>query len=197
VLHSLSKTPRSHSDVDVQIHLVGGEWSASRLGRFTSRETSPGTHWVGGWMGPRTGLDDVERRKSCPYRDSKSDPSAVQPVASRCTDSAFRIFVYPQKLNVYCGNSKATGRSIICPQKTAVGSALLLQFGRKYSFVHCMSLFKNPRNVNISFSLSYNYIVWAFKWISLFYFSSITYPFQYLLRNNRPIVFVGGKYCSM
>jgi hypothetical protein len=23
----------------------------------------PGIHWIGGWMGPRTGLDDVEKRK--------------------------------------------------------------------------------------------------------------------------------------
>jgi hypothetical protein len=27
------------------------------------RERGPGTHWIGGWEGPRTGLDDVERRK--------------------------------------------------------------------------------------------------------------------------------------
>jgi hypothetical protein len=38
--------------------LVGGEWSASRPGRFT-----PGTHWIGGWVGPRTGLDGVEMRE--------------------------------------------------------------------------------------------------------------------------------------
>jgi hypothetical protein len=30
---------------------------------FTPREGDPGTHWIGGWVGPRTGLDDVERRK--------------------------------------------------------------------------------------------------------------------------------------
>jgi hypothetical protein len=24
---------------------------------------SPGTHWIGGWMGPRAGLDDMENRK--------------------------------------------------------------------------------------------------------------------------------------
>jgi hypothetical protein len=24
---------------------------------------SPGTHWIGGWAGPRTRLDDVEKRK--------------------------------------------------------------------------------------------------------------------------------------
>jgi hypothetical protein len=27
--------------------LVGGEWSASRPGRFSSGERSPGTHWIG------------------------------------------------------------------------------------------------------------------------------------------------------
>jgi hypothetical protein len=24
---------------------------------------SPGTHWIGGWVDPRAGLDDVEKRK--------------------------------------------------------------------------------------------------------------------------------------
>jgi hypothetical protein len=28
--------------------LDGGEWSASLSGRFTPRETDPGTHWIGG-----------------------------------------------------------------------------------------------------------------------------------------------------
>jgi hypothetical protein len=23
----------------------------------------PGTHWIGGWVGPRAGLEDVEKRK--------------------------------------------------------------------------------------------------------------------------------------
>jgi len=32
--------------------LDGGEWSASRPGRFTPMESDPGTHWIGGWMGP-------------------------------------------------------------------------------------------------------------------------------------------------
>jgi hypothetical protein len=35
--------------------LAGGEWSASRPDPFT-----PGTHWIGGCVGPRAGLDDVE-----------------------------------------------------------------------------------------------------------------------------------------
>jgi hypothetical protein len=32
------------------------------------------THWIGVSVGPRTGLDNVERRKICTYRDSISDP---------------------------------------------------------------------------------------------------------------------------
>jgi hypothetical protein len=39
--------------------LDGDEWSASRPGRFTPRERAPGTNWIGGWVGPRTGLDAV------------------------------------------------------------------------------------------------------------------------------------------
>jgi hypothetical protein len=55
---------KAYGGVDVYLHIfltsavVGGEWSASRPCHFT-----PGTHWIGGWVGPRAGLDDVERRK--------------------------------------------------------------------------------------------------------------------------------------
>jgi hypothetical protein len=54
---------------DVYIHifltsaLVGGEWSASRPGPFTTGEKAPGTHWIGGWVDPRAGLDTVDKRK--------------------------------------------------------------------------------------------------------------------------------------
>jgi hypothetical protein len=43
--------------------LDGGEWSASRPGRYTSRERAPGTHWIGGWVGRRAVLDAVVKRK--------------------------------------------------------------------------------------------------------------------------------------
>jgi hypothetical protein len=58
---------KAYGEVDVWIHiflisaLVGGEWSASRPGRFTPGERAPGTHWIGGWVGPRAGLDDLEK----------------------------------------------------------------------------------------------------------------------------------------
>jgi hypothetical protein len=43
--------------------LVGGERSDSRPGHNTPWERARRTHWIGGWMGPRAGLDDTEKRK--------------------------------------------------------------------------------------------------------------------------------------
>jgi hypothetical protein len=60
---------KAYGVIDVYIHvfltsaLAGDEWSDSRPGRFTSGEIALGTHWIGDWVGPRTGLDDVEKRK--------------------------------------------------------------------------------------------------------------------------------------
>jgi hypothetical protein len=31
--------------------------------RFTPRERTPGTHWTGGWVGPRAGMDTETRGK--------------------------------------------------------------------------------------------------------------------------------------
>jgi hypothetical protein len=60
---------KAYGRVDVEIHiflnttLVGGRWSASRRGLFTPGERTPGTHWIWDWVGPRAGLNDVEKRK--------------------------------------------------------------------------------------------------------------------------------------
>jgi hypothetical protein len=43
--------------------LVGGEWSASRPGQFTPGHKARGTHLIRSVVGPRTDLDDVEKRK--------------------------------------------------------------------------------------------------------------------------------------
>jgi hypothetical protein len=37
--------------------------SASRPCRCTPGERAPGSHWIGGWVDPRAGLEDVEKRK--------------------------------------------------------------------------------------------------------------------------------------
>jgi hypothetical protein len=51
---------KAYGGVDVFLTsvLAGGERSDSRFGRFTPR-----THWIGGLVGRRGGLDDVEQRK--------------------------------------------------------------------------------------------------------------------------------------
>jgi hypothetical protein len=55
--------------VAIYIHIflisapAGGEWSASRSSFFNLGERAPSTHWIGGWVDPRAGLDDVEKRK--------------------------------------------------------------------------------------------------------------------------------------
>jgi hypothetical protein len=48
-------------DVFLTSALVGEEWLHSLPCRFTHGERTPGTHWIGGWVGPRADLDDVEK----------------------------------------------------------------------------------------------------------------------------------------
>jgi hypothetical protein len=61
-----------YGGVNVKIHvfltlaLVGDEKSALHPSHFIPRERALNTHWVGGWMGPRIGLDDIESRKILP-----------------------------------------------------------------------------------------------------------------------------------
>jgi hypothetical protein len=77
--------------------LGGGGWSASRPGRLTLRGRDPGTHWTGGWVGPRTVLDAVGKRKiPSPRRKSNPRTPIVQPVAHRYTDWAITdLYVSP------------------------------------------------------------------------------------------------------
>jgi hypothetical protein len=48
----------------------GGEWSASRLCRFTPGEKVPVFQWIGRWAGLRFGLHAVENREILPCRES-------------------------------------------------------------------------------------------------------------------------------
>jgi hypothetical protein len=58
---------KAYGGVDDETHifltsvLAWGELSASRPGRFTSGEKALGTYWMGDWVGPRAGLDDMEK----------------------------------------------------------------------------------------------------------------------------------------
>jgi hypothetical protein len=43
--------------------IVGGEWSLSHPGRLIPGEKALRTHRTGGWLGPRAGLEDMEKEK--------------------------------------------------------------------------------------------------------------------------------------
>jgi hypothetical protein len=60
---------KAYGGVDLYIHiflisvLAGSERSDSLSGRFIPGEEAPVIHWIGGWVYPRAGLDDMEKRK--------------------------------------------------------------------------------------------------------------------------------------
>jgi hypothetical protein len=58
----------------------GTRWRSvvsSRLGSFTPRERAPGTHCIGGWVGPRSGLDAVMKGEiPSPCGDSNARSSS-------------------------------------------------------------------------------------------------------------------------
>jgi hypothetical protein len=67
--------------------------SASRPERKT-----PGTHWIGGWVGPRTGMDVVEEKHLAP---AGNPTPTVQPLARRdATDTGVRRMAFTP-LHIY------------------------------------------------------------------------------------------------
>jgi hypothetical protein len=62
--------------------LYGGEWSVSRAGRITPRETAPGIHWIGDWVGPRAVLDAVVKRKIPTSRLESNHRTPIDPAVA-------------------------------------------------------------------------------------------------------------------
>jgi hypothetical protein len=63
----------------------------SELGRGHAPASSPprrgpSIHWIGGWVGPRAGLDAVEKKKKS-LATAGNRTTAVQPVAHRYIDT--------------------------------------------------------------------------------------------------------------
>jgi hypothetical protein len=57
--------------------VVGGEWSASRSCRFTPWVRAPVTDWIGRWLDPRAGLDDIDPSLTRTPTPRSSIPQAV------------------------------------------------------------------------------------------------------------------------
>jgi hypothetical protein len=76
---------RSRAGVEVQLYsfltsaLGGSEWSVPRPRRSTLRGR-PSTHFIGGWVGPRAGLNRCGKVPP-PPRDSLSGPSSLYQIA--------------------------------------------------------------------------------------------------------------------
>jgi hypothetical protein len=87
--------------------LDGGERSALSPGRFITREGTPGTHWIGGCVDPRAGLDTVEKRKtSWPCQESNSGREAHSLSLYRLSYPGSTIIIhYFQKYKIdLCGS---------------------------------------------------------------------------------------------
>jgi hypothetical protein len=77
VLWSGDICPRS-----LDVGASGGEWSASRPGRFAPRERAAGSPWIGCWVDSRAGLDaTVKREIHSPCQESNPRTPIVQAVA--------------------------------------------------------------------------------------------------------------------
>jgi hypothetical protein len=74
-----------HRYIFLILVLVEGEWSASCSGRFTFGERAHGTHWIAGWVGLRSGLDDVEKILDPNRTRTPTHPS------SSCSQSLYRF----------------------------------------------------------------------------------------------------------
>jgi hypothetical protein len=111
---------KEYGGVDVEIHicltsvLVGDEWSISRPGRFSPRERAPFTHWIGGWVGPRAGLDDVEKRKFLTLPGLEQKQTQIVSFTyvkcgtkyGKCIGHPFRTFLCPITTQKLCASSQ-------------------------------------------------------------------------------------------
>jgi hypothetical protein len=94
-------------DVRIQIFLIsalaGGEWSASRPGRFTSEAGAPGTHWIGSWVDPRAGLNEEKILDPTGARTQivlSSEPTALSRLSIRFEVSGLnQLIIFTGVLN--------------------------------------------------------------------------------------------------
>jgi len=87
---------KTYGRVEVYLHISStstldeGELLAISSGRFIPEERAPSTHWIGGWMDSRAGLDTTE--KFLPCRESNPDRPARNLVTILTDLPRFRIF---------------------------------------------------------------------------------------------------------
>jgi hypothetical protein len=60
---------------------------------LSPRERAPGTHWIGGWVGPRAVLDAVVKRKI--HTPTGTRNIDHKPVAQRYTTELSQLLLFP------------------------------------------------------------------------------------------------------
>jgi hypothetical protein len=77
---------------------------------------TPGTHWIGGWVGPRAGLDAVVRKIPSPYRDLKPRSPSYNAELSRLLKegvspvyvNSTQLFKHENTFNISVSNGTLT-----------------------------------------------------------------------------------------
>jgi hypothetical protein len=75
---------------------------------------APGTHWIGGWVGPRAGLDDTENRTSLNLSEFELWPLGRP--ASRYTDWAI-TWTIQRRMVEWLMNWRGFRRKLSCPER--------------------------------------------------------------------------------
>jgi hypothetical protein len=89
------------------------EWSASRPGSFSSRETSPSTHWIGGCVGPSTSLDYVEWRKIFPLLGLE-----IRPLGRLGRSQSLYRLCYPGSITKKCHHKTWLIERVLVPNRS-------------------------------------------------------------------------------
>jgi hypothetical protein len=112
---------------------------------FTPTERAPGTHWIGGWVGPRAVLDMVVKRKI--------------PSPSRNSDRPARI---PALYQLSYHGSIFSSYMSIC------NFSHIYKFGCCPSFINCSSSYRKRFNLT-AFRSPFRYMIYV-QYLNLFSF---------------------------
>jgi hypothetical protein len=70
---------------------MGCEWTASTPGPLTPGQRAHVTHWIGGWLDPKSCLVSAEERQLLALLGLELRPFRTQLEASRYTDCAIKM----------------------------------------------------------------------------------------------------------
>jgi hypothetical protein len=140
--------------------LDGWEWSALCSGHFIAGERGSSNHWIGGWVGHRTGMDTKEKRKS--LAPARNWTPVIQPVTCCYTNWAV-----PVPINYWSRNSTCINMVLSQEQKHRDCKQLLV----------LMRICK-PMDFMVNISPQYVHVIYIYIYI---YIYTHIYPWLFIL----------------